>query len=248
MEYNIKWKPEENGDHRRNREINEILADTMEELFPLEAGATILEIGGGNGAFAEVAAGRGYVPTVLDCDEDQLKSLPSSVATISADWASIEESDPQLAEKYHVVISNFNTAVQSVDELRKMNHTAAEWCIVNRLLMYKEPMIDRMAKALDLPVKPVYPKLKQDYIQFNTNSVIAGHRADVHFNDLVWENQRSVPEAADRFLSVYYSGKEIPEGMAEQALKAAEALAVNGIVSDPVSAHVAHLHWNVNYR
>ena len=194
MEYNIKWKPEENGDHRRNREINEILADTMEELFPLEAGATILEIGGGNGAFAEVAAGRGYVPTVLDCDEDQLKSLPSSVATISADWASIEESDPQLAEKYHVVVSNFNTAVQSVDELRKMNHTAAEWCIVNRLLMYKEPMIDRMAKALDLPVKPVYPKLKQDYIQFNTNGGTSVASQKVYYQSKVTEPESPTKE------------------------------------------------------
>lgn len=248
MEFNINWKPEENGKLHRNVEINEILLDTMEELFPLESGATILEIGGGDGVFAETASSRGYAPTVLDCDEAQLKSLPSSLPVIQADWADIEESDSRLAEKYHVVVCNFNTAVQSVDELRKMNHTAAEWCIVNRLLMYKEPMIDRMAKALDFPVKPVFPKLKQDYIQFNSNSVIAGHRADVHFNDLVWEAKRTPQEASDRFLSVYFAGKEIPEGLEEQALKIAESMASDGTVSDSVSAHVAHLHWNVNYR
>lgn len=248
MEFIINWKKEENGDLRRNKEINEILVDTMEELFPLESGATILEIGGGSGVFAEVAASRGYSPAVLDCDESLLKSLPSSLPAIQADWAAIEESDPQLAEKYHVVVCNFNTAVQSVDELRKMNHTASEWCIVNRLLMYKEPMIDRMAKALDLPVKPVFPKLKQDYIQFNSNSVIAGHRAEVHFNDLVWETKRTPQDAAEHFLYVYFSGKEIPDGLEEQALHAAESMAVDGVVPDSVSAHVAHLHWNVNYR
>ena len=57
MEFNINWKPEENGKLHRNVEINEILLDTMEVLFPLESGATILEIGGGDGVFAETAAG-----------------------------------------------------------------------------------------------------------------------------------------------------------------------------------------------
>lgn len=248
MEFNINWSPEEQGDYRRNKDILEILMDMTEELLPLEPGATMLDIGGGNGLFAGIASSRGYAPTVLDCDESALKELPSSLPVIQADWAAIEESDPALAEKFHVVVCNFNTAVQSVEELRKMNHTAAEWCIVNRLLMYKEPMVDRIAKALDLPVKQAFPKMKQDYIQFNANSVMAGHRADVHFNDLIWETKLSPKEAADRFLTVYYGSKAAPEGTEENALKAAEKLAVNGEVTNKVTAHVAHLHWNVNYR
>ena len=78
--------------------------------------------------------------------------------------------------------------------------------------------------------------------------MIAGHRAVVLLNDVVRAPTRTPQAASNRFLSVYFAGKEIPEGLEEQALKIAESMASDGTVSDSVSAHVAHLHWNVNYR
>ena len=248
MEYSIHWKPEEQNDYRRNGEISEILLDTMEELIDLDSGASILEIGGGNGIFSAAAAARGYVPTVLDCEEALLQKLPSSIAAISADWSQIEESDPALTGPFHAVVSNFSTAVQSVEELRKMNHTATEWCVLNRLLMYKEPVLDRIARSLDLPDRPILPKLKQDYISVNANAVMAGHRPEVHFNDFTWNAVYSPQEAADHFMAMYYAGKSAPEGIGEQALQAAEKMAANGTISGSITAHVAHLFWNVNYR
>lgn len=247
MDFEIKWDAAGNTDIRNNKESASILADTMEDLFPLKNGARILEIGGGNGVFASIATERGYDVTVLDCNESLLSDLPASVSSIAADWLEIEESDPSLADKYDLIISNFSTAVQTSDTLRKMNHTSSQWCMVNRILMYREPMMDRFARALELEEKPVYPNLKQDYIDFNNNSVIVGHRADVHFTDYHWETMRTPQDAANRFLSLYYSGKEIPEGMQEKALAVAEKMSDNGMISDPVKVHLAHLHWNVNY-
>ena len=245
MDYQITWGKKDGAMLRDNEMSSEILADLMGSLFSLEEGARILEIGGGNDFFARAATKRGYDVTVLDCDENAPAAKDKKVRFIHADWASVDINDPALQDKFQVAVCNFSTAIQDMDSIRKINQVADQ-VLVNRFLMYKEPMMDRFCRELDLPLKDILPNLKNEYIELGNFSTFCGHRAQVHFNDFLWETMCKPKEAAERFLNWYYKEKEIPEGMDDAALKAAEKMAVDGAVKDSVKAHIAHLHWSMD--
>ena len=245
MDYQIKWDKKDGEHIRENKMSSEILADLVGRSFPVEAGDRILEIGGGNDFFAKSAAAKGYDVTVIDCDENAPAAKDKKITFVNADWASIDADDPALKDGFKVVVCNFSTAVHDMDSIRKVNQIA-DHCLINRFLMYKEPMMDRFCRELDLKIKPIIPNLKEQYVEIGNNSTFTGHRAQVYFSDYHWENALSPKDAAKRFLDWYYGDKEIPEGMEKAALEAAKKMAVDGVVNDPVNAHIAHLHWSMD--
>jgi SAM-dependent methyltransferase len=101
------------------------------------AGARLLDIGCGTGAFALPFAQRGASVTALDISENMLKRLAAEAERLRLDlvtpmrisWKGIDVGEAGLEGAFDVVVSAFSAAVNTEEDIRAMERCSTKWCV-----------------------------------------------------------------------------------------------------------------------
>lgn len=126
-------------------------------------GSKVLDIGCGTGAFALPLAGAGASVTALDISENMLKKLSTEaerlnlagIEIVRECWKEINPVDSGFAGRFDSVVCGFSTAVESENDIRKMEECSKHWCIyVASGSIRREPLFQEMLRMLHAPLKP----------------------------------------------------------------------------------------------
>lgn len=109
----------------------------MEKMGLSIEGSRILDIGCGPGTFALPLAEQGAVVTALDISGNMLGRLKtearrreiSGVKTIRASWKDLSPVEKGLAERFDIVFSALSIAIQTEEDIRKMEQCSQSWCV-----------------------------------------------------------------------------------------------------------------------
>lgn len=149
---------ERDGLERTNRIIDLLTARGLSW-----AGAQVLDIGCGTGEFSLPLAKRGAIVTALDFSKNMLhrlsaeaiRQLPGHVRVIHGSWKEIDIYAMSLERAYDITLSAFSQAVETEEDLRKMERCSQKWCIyIATGEIHRAAALEQVFRTLHLPLNP----------------------------------------------------------------------------------------------
>jgi SAM-dependent methyltransferase len=242
------------GDFNRDEpdeRIENITALLLDKKM-LNPDSTVLDIGCGPGRFAIEFAQTAKQVTGIDISPKMLQSAADNASAqkinntdfMDLDWEKADLAALQWRKKFSLVTAIMSPALDSKESLDKMMEASSDYCLISHFVKRHDSISGELKNILGRPTVDEFGN-KNLYCSFN----ILWHYKlfpEIIYFETEKVKIRTLEEANRHYLKRLEIAKELSPAQKEQVINFLKSKAVNGLVSEDISAKIACLYWKNN--